>query len=162
MTYTVESSYAVYDDYSACSDAKKFTIKLFEVEDWLSFGKDLLDALHLGLKLLRENKIRSHRDLRKAVAQLQKNRKQTSHNQNKNQVKKLSSKGNNASLPSIIDKLREDSDGESEGEDLNDEERKQVEKKFHEVSIPNYLLPKVFKSPVVYPTVTPKLFQLHQ
>lgn len=68
MTYTVESSYAVYDDYSACSDAKKFTIKLFEVEDWLSFGKDLLDALHLGLKLLRENKIRSHRDLRKAVA----------------------------------------------------------------------------------------------
>lgn len=70
MTYTVESSYAVFDDYSSYLDGKKSTIKLFEVDDWLSFGEDFLDALSLGFKLLRESKIKSHRELKKAIAEL--------------------------------------------------------------------------------------------
>ncbi len=54
----------------------------------------------------------------------------------------------------------EDSDGEDEHEDLDPMERDEMEKRLNENATRNYILPKVFKPSILYPTVTPKLFNI--
>ena len=57
---------------------------------------------------------------------------------------------------------KDDSDGESFDEDLNIEQRQQTQKKILQNCLPSYILPKVLKPSVVYPTVTPKLFEVNE
>lgn len=44
MTYTVESSYCLYDDLDGAQ-------KLMRVEDWLNFGMDLAEGLEASFRI---------------------------------------------------------------------------------------------------------------
>lgn len=57
MTYTIESTYSLYDDLDGGT-------KLMRVEDWLRFGGELADGLEVAIRMKEMGNIRSNRDLR--------------------------------------------------------------------------------------------------
>ena len=52
MTYTIESSYSMYED-------EEGKLQLMEVDDWKGFGIDLLKSLLLILKAVQGNKAKN-------------------------------------------------------------------------------------------------------
>lgn len=52
MTYTIESSYSMYEE----EDGK---LKLMEVEDWKNFGDDLFRCLFIVLKTFYSCKVKN-------------------------------------------------------------------------------------------------------
>lgn len=147
MTYTIESSYSMYEGQGG-------NLKLMQVEDWKQFGDDLVNCIVMGLKL-NQGQIKNTKELKKM----------TTFNEQQTQLIKrikIDIKKEKKKTEEEREEEKDDSDGESNDEDLNVEEREQTEKKILQNCLPSYILPKVLKPTVLYPTVTPKLFEVNE
>ena len=148
MTYTIESSYSMYDNPEGVET-------LFEVKDWMRFGRELAESCETVFKLRDLGRIKTNKELKKLLNEneqeqvmIMKNIKQDI----KREIKE----------PASRKVCSPDSDADSDHEDLTQEERRDIDKKVLESCLPNFTLPRVLQPAILYPTVTPKLFEVNE
>lgn len=152
--YTIESSYALFTQ-----DGKN---ELMGPNDWHKLGSELVQSLVLLSKLNGLSSIKNRVQMKKALGEADKEHIQIIRKFKKQfKFEKEQAVSTVKVEPKVING-GEDSDGENECEDYNKNEREQILRRVIQNSNPTTLFPRVLKPAIVYPTVTPKLFKIHE